>query len=113
MPLLKFAPSLGLVGVAVPSSAGQSLKCPGRLSTVLRGYRQQQGKRENISTEINPPGESGEGTGLIGKTSGRHSVGSVRIAFDVVDEMRVLRSEISDRVETAADGARKAELQVV
>lgn len=78
VPLLKFAPSLGLAGVAVPSSAGRSLNRPGRLSTVRQSYRHAQGKRENISIEINPAGEVRRGTGLIASASGRISVGSER-----------------------------------
>jgi len=77
VPLLKFAPSLGLAGVAVPSSAGRSLS-PGRLSTVHRSYRHAQGQRENISIEINPAGEVRRGTGLIASASGRFTVGSMR-----------------------------------
>ena len=77
VPLLKFAPSLGLADVAVPSSAGRSLT-PGRLSTVRSGYRHARGKRENISIEIKPAGEVRRGTGLIASASGRISVGSER-----------------------------------
>lgn len=78
VPLLKFAPSLGLAGVAVPSSAGRSLNRPGRLSTVRESYRHAPGQRENISIEIKPAGEVRRGTGLIASASGRISVGSVQ-----------------------------------
>lgn len=77
VPLLKFAPSLGLADVAVPSSAGRSLS-PGRLSTVRSGYRQCQGQRENISIEIKPAGEVRRGISLAASAFGRVLVGSER-----------------------------------
>lgn len=55
---------------------------------------------------------------LSGAFVGRLSVlelqsGRVRIAIDAVDELRVLRSEISDRAEGTVDGTRKDELALV
>jgi hypothetical protein len=91
VPLLKFAPSLGLADVAVPSSAGASLNRPGRLSTVHRSYRHAPGKRENISIEIKPDREVRWGNGLTGQLSVRITVGGERPHADGDFQPAVIR----------------------
>ena len=54
------------------------------------------------------------GGAFVGRvTVGELQVGKIRLAIDAVDELRVVRSEISDRTESTVEGTRKDELQLI